>query len=58
MQAEDPKTWLKGVEREEKAANEGKEGHEGVVDLCRLFVWFIQHIWKTREIARQTLLST
>ena len=36
MGAEDLRTWLKGVKREENAAKEDKEGHEGVVDLCRL----------------------
>ena len=45
------------MEREEKAAKEGKEGHEGAGDTWRLFVRLLQHVWNEGEIPRQMLLS-
>ena len=45
------------MEREEKAAKEGKEGHEGAGDTWRLFVRRLQHVWNTGKIPRQMLLS-
>ena len=32
MRAEDIKSWLRDVEREEEAEKEGEEGHEGAGD--------------------------
>ena len=32
MRAEDIKSWMQGMEREEEAAKKGKEGFEGVGD--------------------------
>ena len=57
MRAEDIKSWLRGVEREEEAENEGKEGHEGAGDTWRLFVRLLQHVWNTGEIPLQMNLS-
>ena len=57
MQAEDTKSWLRGIKREEEAAKEGKEGFEGAGDTWRLFVRLLQHVWDTGEIPQQMLLS-
>ena len=57
MRAEDIKSWLRGMEREEKAAKEGEEAHEGAGDTWYLFVWLLQHMWDEEEIPRQILLS-
>ena len=55
--AEDVKGWLFGIEREERARKEGVEGQEGAGDSWCLFVQLIQHIWETRDIPRQMLLT-
>ena len=57
MRAEDLKAWLRGMAREEEAAKEGEEGHEGAGDTWPLFVRLLQHIWDTGRIPRQMLLS-
>ena len=44
------------MEREEKAAKEDEEGHEGAGDTWRLFVRLLQHVWNEGEILRQMLL--
>ena len=53
--AEDLKTWLKGVENEEKAQEKGEKGYEGAGDTWRLLLKLIRHIWDTGEIPRQML---
>ena len=50
MWAEDLKSWLRGMEREEKAAKEGEEGYERAGDIWRLFVRLLQHVWDEGEI--------
>ena len=57
MWAEDIKSWLRGMEREEEAERKGKEGHEGDGDTWRLFVRLLQHVWNIGKIPRQILLS-
>ena len=49
--------WLKGVENEEKARENGEEGYEGAGDTWRLLLKLIRHIWDTGEIPRQMLLT-
>ena len=44
MRAEDLRAWLKGAEREEKAARDGEEGHAGAGDTWRQFVRLLQHV--------------
>ena len=57
MRAEDLKSWLQGVEREEEAAREGEEGHEGPGNTWCLFVRLLQRVWNEGEIPWQMLLS-
>ena len=49
--------WLKGVENEEKAWENGEEGYEGAGDTWRLLLKLIRLIWDTGEIPRQMLLT-
>jgi hypothetical protein len=51
LRAEDLKSWLHGMELEEKKP----EGHEGAGDRWRLFVRLIQTIWRTGTIPQQML---
>ena len=55
MRAEDMKYWLRGIEREEKAEEDGEEGYAGAGDTWRMLVKLIRHIWKTGEIPQQML---
>ena len=57
MRAEDMKTWLKNMEREEKAERDGVAGTELAGDTCCLSVRLIQHVWDTGKIPRQMLLT-
>ena len=57
MRAEDLKTWLRDMEREEKAAMEGTAGAEFAGETWRLLVRMLQRVWDTGEIPSQMLLT-
>ena len=55
VRAEDMKEWLRGARAEEKAQEEGLQGHEGAGDRWRALVELIQAIWEMGYIPQQML---